>query len=142
MFPTSQYSQTVYMNQNSLILNVDDNDGARHAKTRLLMNAGFRVSEAADGEAALAMAARELPAIVLLDVKLPDMKGTDVCRRLKADPVTADILIIQTSAAYIRDEDKTTALSSGADGYLAAPFTPDELIAVVRGLLPTAPSHY
>jgi DNA-binding response OmpR family regulator len=127
------------MNQSILILNVDDNDGARHAKTRLLMNAGFRVSEAADGETALAMAARELPAIVLLDVKLPDIKGTDVCRRLKADPVTADILIIQTSAAYIRDEDKLKAIDSGADGYLAAPFTPDELVAVVRGLLAPAP---
>jgi DNA-binding response OmpR family regulator len=103
------------------------------------MNAGFRVSEAADGETALAMAARELPAIVLLDVKLPDIKGTDVCRRLKADPVTADILIIQTSAAYIRDEDKLKAIDSGADGYLAAPFTPDELVAVVRGLLAPAP---
>ncbi|MET0855860.1 MAG: response regulator [Telluria sp.] len=130
------------MNQSSLILNVDDNDGARHAKTRLLMNAGFRVSEAADGETALATAARELPAIVLLDVKLPDIKGTDVCRRLKADPVTAGILIIHTSAAYIRDEDKLKALDSGADGYLAAPFIPDDLIAIVRGLLPTAQSPY
>jgi DNA-binding response OmpR family regulator len=130
------------MNQSSLILNVDDNDGARHAKTRLLMNAGFCVSEAADGASALAIAARELPAIVLLDVKLPDIKGTDVCRRLKADPVTAGILIIHTSAAYIRDEDKLKALDSGADGYLAAPFTPDDLIAIVRGLLPPALSAY
>jgi DNA-binding response OmpR family regulator len=130
------------MNQNSLILNVDDNDGARHAKTRLLMNAGFRVSEAADGATALAMAARELPAIVLLDVKLPDIKGTDVCRRLKADPVTAGILVIHTSAAYIRDEDTRQGIDSGADGYLAAPFTPDELIAIVRGLLRPAQSPY
>jgi DNA-binding response OmpR family regulator len=130
------------MHQSSLILNVDDNDGARHAKTRLLMNAGFRVSEAADGESALSMAAREHPALVLLDVKLPDIKGTDVCRRLKADPVTADILIIHTSAAYIRDEDRLTALDSGADGYLAAPFTPDDLIAIVRGLLAPAHSAY
>jgi DNA-binding response OmpR family regulator len=130
------------MHQSSVILNVDDNDGARHAKTRLLMNAGFRVSEAADGESALSMAAREHPALVLLDVKLPDIKGTDVCRRLKADPVTADILIIHTSATYIRDEDRLTALDSGADGYLAAPFTPDDLIAIVRGLLAPAHSAY
>lgn len=128
------------MNQSILILNVDDHDGGRHAKTRLLMNAGFRVSEAADGTAALAMTARELPAIVLLDVKLPDIKGTAVCRSIKADPVTAHILVILTSAALIRPEDKLSAIDSGADGYLAAPFTPDELIAVVRGLLAPAPT--
>ncbi|MDB5933753.1 MAG: hybrid sensor histidine kinase/response regulator [Massilia sp.] len=129
------------MNQDTLILNVDDNDGALHAKTRLLMNAGFRVSEAVDGTAALEMIAREMPTLVLLDVKLPDIKGTDVCRQIKANPATSTVLVVQTSAALISPADKLRALDSGADGYLAAPFTPDELIAVVRGLLPPAPTN-
>jgi DNA-binding response OmpR family regulator len=130
------------MNHNALILNVDDNDGARHAKTRLLMNAGFRVSEAADGATALAMVSRELPSLVLLDVKLPDIKGTDVCRMIKADPSLAGTLVIHTSAALISDVDKLRAIDSGADGYLAAPFTPADLISTVRSLLPTAPQHH
>lgn len=130
------------MNHHALILNVDDNDGARHAKTRLLMNASFRVSEAADGASALAMVARELPALVLLDVKLPDIKGTDVCRAIKSDPAIAATLVILTSAALIGDGDKLRAIDSGADGYLAAPFTAADLISTVRALLPPTPSFH
>ncbi|MET0857112.1 MAG: response regulator, partial [Telluria sp.] len=87
------------MNQDILILNVDDNDGARYVKTRILLNAGFRVEEAANGTDALSMVARVAPALVLLDVKLPDINGIEVCRRIKADPATCDVLVLQTSAA-------------------------------------------
>jgi CheY-like chemotaxis protein len=71
-----------------LILNVDDNDGARYAKTRILHSAGFKVIEAANGTDALAMVREDNPALVLLDVKLPDINGIEVCRRIKADPDT------------------------------------------------------
>ena len=77
------------MKQATLILNVEDNDAARHAKTRLLINAGFRVEEASDGAQALAMVAALQPALVLLDMKLPDISGWDVCRQIKANPLTA-----------------------------------------------------
>ncbi len=130
------------MNPNALILTVDDNDGARHAKTRLLMNAGFRVSEAADGATALAMVSRELPALVLLDVKLPDIRGTDVCRLIKSDPAVCGTLLILTSAALISDADRERAIDNGADGYLAAPFTPADLISTVRALLLPTPAHH
>ncbi len=123
------------MNQQILILNVDDNDGARYVKTRILTAAGFRVEEAANGTDALAMAAALLPALVLLDVKLPDINGIEVCRRIKADPATANVLVLQTSAALTGRDDKIRGLEGGADNYLAAPIEADELVANVRALL-------
>ncbi|MES2741957.1 MAG: response regulator [Pseudomonadota bacterium] len=119
----------------TMILNVDDNDGARYVKTRILINAGFHVEEAANGTDALAMARRLLPALVLLDVKLPDINGIEVCRRIKADPATGSILVLQTSAALTGRDDKIRGLEGGADNYLAAPIEADELIANVNALL-------
>ncbi|WP_308633174.1 response regulator [Massilia sp. R2A-15] len=118
-----------------LILNVDDNDAARHAKTRLLMNAGFAVQEASNGIDAMMMVAKLLPRLVLLDVKLPDISGAEVCRRLKADPATHGVLVLQTSAALVSLHDTRLGMAAGADSYLAAPFEPSELIARVRSLL-------
>jgi CheY-like chemotaxis protein len=123
------------MTDHTLILNVDDNPGALHAKTRLLMNAGFRVEEATDGADALAMVAELMPDLVLLDVKLPDINGREVCRRIKTDPATADIFVLQVSAALISPEDKKRGLHSGADQYVTAPFEPSDLVANVRALL-------
>ncbi|MET0980774.1 MAG: response regulator, partial [Telluria sp.] len=117
------------------ILNVDDNDGARYAKTRILRSAGFHVLEAANGTDALAMVRDEEPALVLLDVKLPDINGIEVCRRIKADPDTSGVLVLQTSAALTNRADKIRGLEGGADNYLAAPIEADELIANVNALL-------
>ncbi|WLI91188.1 response regulator [Massilia sp. R2A-15] len=121
--------------QDILILNVDDNDGARYVKTRILLGAGFRVEEAANGTDALAMVARSMPALVLLDVKLPDINGIEVCRRIKADPATCDVLVLQTSAALTGRDDRIRGLEGGSDSYLAAPIEADELVANVRALL-------
>jgi PAS domain S-box-containing protein len=118
-----------------IILNVDDNDGARYAKTRILRSAGFHVIEAANGTDALAMVREEDPALVLLDVKLPDINGIEVCRRIKSDPDTNCVLVLQTSAALTNRADKIRGLEGGADNYLAAPIEADELIANVNALL-------
>jgi PAS domain S-box-containing protein len=124
------------MNSHSTqILNVDDNDGARYAKTRILQSAGFDVIEASNGTDALDIIKRILPALVLLDVKLPDINGIEVCRRIKADPATASVLVLQTSAALTGRADKVRGLEGGADNYLAAPIEADELIANVNALL-------
>lgn len=119
----------------SLILNVDDSEGARYAKTRTLTRAGFRVIEAASGGEALERAETDLPDLVLLDVKLPDINGFEVCRRLKDNPRTQPILVLQTSASYIGVSDKIRALEGGADNYLFEPIEPEELVANVRALL-------
>lgn len=118
-----------------LILNVDDNDGARYAKTRSLQLAGFRVLEAINGNEALRTVRERMPDLVLLDVKLPDINGIEVCRQLKADPLTAGIMVLQTSAALTGRADKIRGLEGGADNYLAAPIETDELIANVNALL-------
>ena len=119
----------------NLILNVDDNDGARYAKSRILSRAGFEVIEAANGTQALELARASLPDLVLLDVKLPDINGFEVCRQIKASPETAAILVLQTSAAAVQSIDRIRGLDSGADSYLIEPIEPAELIAHVRALL-------
>jgi len=118
-----------------LILNVDDNDGARYAKSRVLMHAGFEVIEAATGQGALDQVRAHNPALVLLDVKLPDISGIEVCSILKRDPQTRSTLILQTSAAAVQSFDKVRALDGGADSYLTEPIEPAELVANVRALL-------
>ena len=96
----------------SLILNVDDNDGARYAKSRVLLHAGFEVIEAATGQGALDQVRTRRPALVLLDVKLPDINGIEVCSRLKRDPQTRSTLVLQTSAAAVQSLDKVRALDA------------------------------
>jgi PAS domain S-box-containing protein len=123
------------MTNSPLILNVDDNDGARYAKTRILQSAGFEVMEATNGTDALAAVKQGGIALVLLDVKLPDINGIEVCRRIKADPDSAMVLVLQTSAALTGRADKIRGLEGGADNYLAAPIEADELVANVNALL-------
>lgn len=120
---------------NELILNVDDNEGARYAKSRILKLAGFRVIEAATGAEALESAARDMPSLMLLDVMLPDINGLDVCRMIKQNPATLAILVLQTSASAVHSRDRVTALAGGADSYLIEPIEPEELIANVKALL-------
>jgi len=119
----------------SLVLNVDDNDGARYAKTRILTRAGLRVIEAASGGEALQLAHERHPDLVLLDMKLPDIHGMEVCRLLKQDAATHSILVLQTSASYLSSTDKIRALDGGADNYLFEPIEPEELVANVKALL-------
>ena len=122
-------------NSDALILNVDDSDGARYAKSRILTRAGFKVIEASNGGDALLRARQEHPNLILLDVKLPDINGLEVCRQLKGGAETNTIRILQTSASCIGTADKIRALDGGADNYLVEPIEADELIANVRALL-------
>lgn len=118
-----------------LILNVDDSDGARYSKTRTLQLAGFDVLEAGTGMEALALVKSRMPDLVLLDVKLPDLNGLEVCRRIKEDRATAAVLVLQTSASFVDTNDRVRGLNGGADNYLVAPIEPLELVANVWALL-------
>lgn len=122
-------------NSDALILNVDDSDGARYAKSRILKRAGFKVIEASNGGDALLRARQDRPNLILLDVKLPDINGLEVCRQLKGGTETNTILVLQTSASCIGTADKIRALDGGADNYLVEPIEADELIANVKALL-------
>ncbi len=118
-----------------MILNVDDNSGSLYAKTRLLRHAGFVVVEAQTGTDALIQAADARPDLVLLDIHLPDISGLEVCRRLKSEPTTAHLLVVQISASFVDVRDKARGLDGGADGYLIEPVESEELIATVRAFL-------
>lgn len=119
----------------SIILNVNDHDGARYTVSRVLARAGFEIVEARTGTEAIDVARQRQPRLVVLDIKLPDTSGLDVCRLLKSDPETSHIKVLHTSAVFISTAFKVKSLESGADGYLAHPFEPEELIAIARSLL-------
>ena len=119
----------------ALILAVDDNEAGRYAKSRILRLAGFEVIEAANGEDALRLAEELHPDLMLIDVRLPDLNGRHVALRVKSDPRTADIAVLQTSATHTDTRHKVMALEAGADAYLVEPVEPEELVANVRALL-------
>lgn len=118
-----------------LILNVDDTDATRYAKSRILTKAGFTIIEAANGADAIELAKNRQPNLILLDTRLPDINGFEVCRRLKSDPATSSIAILQTSASFISLVDKINGIECGADNYLFEPIEPEELVVNITALL-------
>jgi CheY-like chemotaxis protein len=115
------------------LLVVDDNEAKRYILTTWLRRAGHTVIEAGTGGEALEkIGAVEL---VLLDVNMPDMSGYEVCRRIKSDPRTAAIPVIQVSATAVTVSDRAAGLTQGADAYLTEPTEPTELLAVVVAAL-------
>jgi signal transduction histidine kinase len=125
------------MSDAPLVLNVDDYESGRYARGKVLQQAGFRVVDASTAADALRVLANELPAVALVDVQLPDMNGSELCRRIKANPATASVLVVHTSAAFRRGEDRARGLDQGADAYLVDPVEPEVLVATVRALLRT-----
>jgi PAS domain S-box-containing protein len=118
-----------------LILNVDDDEAGQYAVTHGLRANGYGVLDARTGREGLELAASEKPDLVLLDVHLPDIDGFEVCRRLKADPVTSGIPVLHLSASYLDDPSRVKGLNSGADGYLTEPLDPEVLHATVKAVL-------
>src|SRR5215210_7191072 len=109
------------------ILNVDDREPMRFARSRVLMEAGYRVVEAATGQEALRMAATLDPALVILAVRLPDMTAFEVGHTIKKHPATAHVLLLQIDAASSSSEDLVSL--DDADGYLVEPIQSQELLA-------------
>lgn len=116
------------------ILIVDDREENRYVLGRVLRQSGYDCAEIGRGSEAL-KAAQGLPDLMILDVQLPDMSGYEVCRRIKHDPQTAQVSILQISASFISSEDRAKALEAGADGYLTHPIEAMVLVATVRSLL-------
>jgi signal transduction histidine kinase len=117
------------------ILNVDDYGPGRYARTRILQKAGFSVLEACTGAEAIEVARAQNPALILLDVNLPDINGFEVCRILRQNPRGAAATIVHISASNIQPHHQVTGLEGGADGYLVEPLDPAVLIATVKALL-------
>lgn len=121
-------------NQDRTILVVDDDEAGRYATSRILRQMGFAVKEASTGAEALRIS-MEKPDLVVLDINLPDMSGLEVCKRIKASPVTKTIPVLHLSATYIDTKSRVTGLDSGADGYLIHPVESEELVATINALL-------
>jgi PAS domain S-box-containing protein len=115
------------------ILVVDDDEMKRYTLTRILQRAGFEIAEGTTGGDALQQAARF--DLLVLDVKLPDTVGYDVCRRLKADPATASTPVLLMSATFVGADSQVQGLESGADAFLTDATEPPVLIATVQALI-------
>ena len=117
------------------ILHVEDNELNRKMIRDLLRRTSYRLIEAPDGEAAVAIAHEQHPDLILMDVQLPKISGIEATRRLRAEPATAAIPIIAiTSFALSGDEQR--AKEAGASAYLAKPYSPLTLLTMIRKLLP------
>jgi len=116
------------------ILVVDDEANIIDLASMYLEQDGFRVQSATDGTTALEMIARQPPALLVLDLMLPEVDGWEVCRRLRSGKVAPDLPIIMLTARD-DDVDKIVGLEMGADDYLTKPFNPRELVARVKAIL-------
>lgn len=118
----------------SKVLIVDDEQDVTELLEFNLRSAGYDVISADDGATALKKAREALPDLIVLDVMLPEMDGTEVCKQLRRDPSTARIPIIMLTAKA-SEIDRVLGLELGADDYVTKPFSPRELVLRVRGLL-------
>lgn len=116
------------------ILVVDDEPHILKLVAFSLKSGGYEVLEATDGLSAISVVQAEQPDLVLMDVMMPTLDGYEACRRLKADPATADIPVIMLTAKTQSTEHKT-GYDVGAADYINKPFTPKDLVAHVRELL-------
>ncbi len=116
------------MTQQPRILLVDDQAAIQRALGPLLRARGYEVDIAGTGGEALDRFARRAPALIVLDLGLPDLEGTEVCRRIRS---TSPVPIIVLSARG-SESDKVNALDLGADDYVTKPFGPEELLARIR----------
>lgn len=122
-----------------LVLVVDDSRDARDLYSEYLETCGFRVLTAEDGEEAVRIAQREWPAAIVMDLAMPNVDGFEAIRRLRADPITADIPIAAVSA-YAFGEPRA-ARDVGADMCLSKPCLPPQVARVVRAMIAASSSR-
>jgi two-component system phosphate regulon response regulator PhoB len=116
------------------VLVVDDEPDIVALVAYHLAKSGYRVSTAANGRDALDVVRRERPALVVLDLMLPDLSGYDVLEQLRADEATRHVAVLMLTARR-EEPDRIRGLSLGADDYLTKPFSPQELVLRVGAIL-------
>lgn len=116
------------------ILIVDDEAPIREMIAAALEMAGYHSLEAADGQEAISTVVDQKPDLILLDWMLPGGSGIEICRRLKREPLTAEIPVIMLTAKGEEDH-KIQGLEAGADDYITKPFSPRELVARLKAVL-------
>lgn len=116
------------------VLLADDDPGLRKLVGTTLGTDDFNLYHAADGEETLAVARREHPDIILLDINMPKKNGLEVCREIKSCPETADIKVVMLTASG-SEADKASAAEARADDYFVKPFSPIALLNKLYDLL-------
>ncbi|MCK4846375.1 MAG: response regulator [Deltaproteobacteria bacterium] len=116
------------------VLTVDDEPDILNLLGYNLKKAGYEVIEATDGREAIELAKERLPDLILLDIMLPNMEGTEALKHLKREPVTADIPVIMLTAKG-EEIDRVLGFELGAEDYITKPFSPRELILRVKAVL-------
>ncbi len=137
MSTRSSYQRIVHRPQppKESILVVDDNPISRLALVELFREFHYRVSECDTGKGCREALEKEIPDLILLDVRLPDANGMDLCREIKSDTRFGKVFIGLISASEITPDDQVEGLNLGADAYLVRPIQNYELIARVEALL-------
>jgi CheY-like chemotaxis protein len=122
------------------ILLVEDNEMNRDMLSRRLARRGYEVLVAVDGETGLEMAAREAPALILMDMSLPGLDGWETTRRIKASPATRAIRVVALTAHAMAGE-REKALAAGCDDFDTKPVDFERLLTKIQALLggPAAP---
>lgn len=118
----------------SKVLVVEDSTPQREMITELLRGSGLDVAVANDGVEALEQIQGAPPDIVVLDIVMPRMNGYELCRKIKADPVTQNVPVVMCSSKG-EEFDRYWGMKQGADAYIAKPFQPTELVGTVKQLL-------
>jgi CheY-like chemotaxis protein len=121
------------------ILYVEDNEDNIYMLERRLKRAGFDVLIARDGAQGVAMARTELPALILMDMGLPVLDGTEATRKIKADPETKHIPVIALTANAMNG-DREKAMASGCDDYDTKPVELPRLLGKIKALMPAKPA--
>jgi CheY-like chemotaxis protein len=119
----------------SKILIVDDDVNSLGAYSRLLELADYEVLSATTGQECLRIARAEHPDLILLDVRLPDLDGLEVCKQIKTDPELASVAVINITGLRISQDDEAEGIEAGADAYLYKPVHLRTLLAHVQSLL-------
>ena len=119
------------------ILVVEDQEDNRQILRDLLSSVGYELIEAEDGEQGLAAASAHRPDLILMDIQMPVLDGYETTRRIKADPTLRNIPVIAVTS-YALSGDEARIRAAGCTAYIAKPFSPRDLLAKVRELLPNA----